>query len=294
MANPSTQDPPKGSSEPTPCPPPTILQEKMLELEAQSKQQNVNDSNLQLAAINKINGEVEQAKSKYKDDYRSMKFVAAQLAEYAKQREAQVDAEVTQAEKKLIDEIVKCAQAHVVYLETQWKNARAEVPDLQKTWNLADIARQEVEDLYRKALDYKANQKDLETLQTQSTKEFDAGNFHGAYFLVGTEMKAKLSDLSTPKVFNEQLEKAAMTYFTALEDARKAKAAFDQKTDEEKKKKKAYEDVKTKLRENILKEIAGTHFDGLSPGEEPKSIPSPEQTSEKASGPSGSGSGARR
>ena len=63
-------------------------------------------------------------------------------------------------------------------------------------------------------------------------KEVEAKNFRGTYFLVAVDMKKRLKEPVKPDVFNEELEKKSLAYYEALDAARIAKTALDQKTSE--------------------------------------------------------------
>ena len=257
---------PGAAAGPQPCPVPNDLQKKVDELEGLSKKQDLTDAKLQLAEIKQINGDVDKAEANYKQDYETMRFALAQDRQYAQNRTQQIDLVVSPAEKKIIDGIVTCVTDQVAYLEEQWKNARPNVTKAQTDLAAAKIKRQETEQPYRDALGYTANQKDLDALQTQSTKLIDAKNFRGAYFLVEKDIADDLGvKLPTPGDYNANLEKLALAYFTALDAERMAQTAFDQANTDLQKKKKAYDDADSGRRDNIIKQIGDQQFTQPAP-----------------------------
>jgi len=265
---------------PQPCPVPNDLQKKVDELDALSKKQDLTDAKLQLAEIKQINGDVDKAEASYKQDYETMKFALAQYQQYAQTRTQQIDAVVTTAEKKIIDGIITCVTDQVAYLEKQWKDAQPVVAQKQTALAAAKITRQGQEEPYRAALDYKANQKDLDALQTQSTKLINAKDFRGAYFLVEKDMADDLAEnFPTPTDFNTNLERLALAYFASLDAERMAQTDFDQANTDLQKKKKAYDDADSARRDNIIKQIGDQQFTqaaaagGGAPGAAPAAAP---------------------
>jgi hypothetical protein len=71
---------------------------------------------------------------------------------------------------------------------------------------------------------------------------------------------------AAPKDFNTNLESKALKYNDAAEEVRKAKVLLDQATADSQKKKKDYEDAKSKRRANILKQIADEPFNEAANG----------------------------
>jgi hypothetical protein len=261
---------------PQPCPVPNDLQKKVDELEGLSKKQDLTDAKLQLAEIKQINGDVDKAEASYKQDYETMTFALAQYQQYAQTRTQQIDAVITPAEKKIIDGIITCVTDQVAYLEKQWKDAQPVVAQKQAALAAAKITRQGQEEPYRDALDYKANQKDLDALQTQSTKLINAKDFRGAYFLVEKDMAHDLAaNLPAPADFNTNLEKLALAYFAALDAERMAQTDFDQANTDLQKKKKAYDDADSARRDNIIKQIGDQQFTqaAAAGGEAPGAAP---------------------
>lgn len=246
---------------PTPaqeCPAPPF-QRDIKDLETASNQQDQVDAKAKLASLKKINDEVEQTQNKYKKEYESLVFSAAQSKAYEASRRTQLEQKVPDAERKSIEKIADCYDAMVEDLKKAWIAARGCLPALQQQLIVAQTALADAEADYKRALDYAANQKDLDALQTQSGKEISAQNFRGAYFLVD-DIKANLKEPLKPEEFNKYLKDTASTYFDKNNEHRKAKLAFDQATADTQKKKKDYEDAKAKRRENILKQIAEEPF----------------------------------
>jgi hypothetical protein len=249
-----------------PCPVPNDVQKKVDELDGLSKKQDLSDAKLQLAEIKQINGEVDKAEAAYKTEYETMRFALAQHRQYAQNRTNQIDMVVSAADKKIIDAIVTCVSDQVDWLEKQWKDAQPVVAKAQSDLAAAKLNRQANEQPYREALDYKANQKDLDALQTQSTKLIDAKNFRGAYFLVEKDLADDLKvNLPVPADYNTNLEKLALVYFAALDAERTAQTAFDQANADLQKKLKAYTDADTARRDNIIKQISDQQFTQPAP-----------------------------
>jgi hypothetical protein len=246
---------------PTPaeeCPAPPFQQDIEV-LENASNQQDQNDAKAKLASLRKINDEVEQTQNKYKKEYESLKFRAAQSKAYEASRRTQLEQKVPEAERQRLAEIAGCYDALIAQLKQSWQKARDPLADLQKILTLKQSAVTDAEAAYKRALDYPANQKDLDSLQTQSGKEIDAQNFRGAYFLVD-DIKANLKEPRKPAEFNQYLKEKAKAYFQANDEYRMAKVAFEQATADAQKKKKDYDDAKAKRRDNILKQIAEEPF----------------------------------
>jgi hypothetical protein len=242
------------------------LQKKVDELEGLSKKQDLTDAKLQLAEIKQINGDVDKAEANYKQDYDTMRFALAQYQQYVQNRIPQIDAVVSAAEKKIIDGITTCVTDQVAYLEKQWKDAQPVVAQKQAAQAAAKIARQDKEQPYRDALAYTANQKDLDALQTQSTKLIDAKNYRGAYFLVEKDMVHDLAvNLPAPADYNANLEKLALAYFVAQDAERMAQTDLDQATTDLQKRLKAYTDANSGRRDSILKQIADQQFTQAAP-----------------------------
>ena len=246
---------------PTPaqeCPAPPFQQD-IEKFERDSNLQDQADAKAKLASLKKINDEVEQTQNKYKKEYESLKFRAAQSKAYEASRRTQLEQKVPEPERKRIEEIADCYDKLVEQLKTALISARGPLPTLQQTLVTKQLALAAAEVDYKRALDYPANQKDLDTLQTQSGKEIDAQNFRGAYFLVD-DIKDNLKEPRKPQDFNQYLKQKAKAYFDANDAHRVAKLAFDQATADVQKKKKDYDDAKAKRRENILKQIAEEPF----------------------------------
>lgn len=252
---------------PQPCPVPNDVEKKVDELEALSKAQDLKDAKLQLAEIKQINGEVDKAEASYKQDYETLRFALAQSKQYVQTRTTQIDPNVSAADKQIIDGIITCVTDQVAYLEKQWEDARPVVTQKQTALANAKIARQQAEQPYRDALDYKSNQKDLDALQAQSTKLIDAKNYRGAYFLVEKDMADGLAvNLPAPADYNANLEKLALAYFAALDAERMAQTDFDQANADLQQKKKAYDDADSGRRDNIIKQIADQQFTQAAAG----------------------------
>jgi hypothetical protein len=248
--------------QPEPCPPLTELQKMIDEFQSKSKQQELEDAKPKLADLTKINAEVEQAKAKYKQDYEGLKFAIGQFKEYQAMREKQIATRVSDAEKQVVNQIVECADKQIAYLEKQWIEMRNSISSRQAALNKAQVELSESESKYKKFLDYKANQKELETLEAQSTKNIEAQEFHSAYFLVSGEMGPRLKEAPlAPDAFNAELQKLAKDYFKAVDTARTAKTDLDQANATLQKAKKDNDDAKMKRRDNILNQIAGASFE---------------------------------
>ncbi|MEK6279412.1 MAG: hypothetical protein AABN95_03585 [Acidobacteriota bacterium] len=240
------------------CPAPPFQQE-IEDLENQSNQQEQNDAKGKLAALKKINDEVEQTQNKYKKDYEALKFAQAQSVAYKDMRLPQLEQRVPEVERDRIDEIADCYDKYRDRLKELWIEARGKLPALQQAFASKQIAFADAEQPYKEALDYKANQKVLDSLQAQSAKEFDAQGFRAAYFLVD-DLEADLAEPATPEDFNRDLRKRAEAYFRTADELRVAKVALDQGTADSQKKKKDYEDAKAKRIERILKQVAEEPF----------------------------------
>ncbi len=241
------------------CPAPPF-QHEIDTLEKESNQQDVSDAKSRLATIRKINDDVEKDEGNYKKDYEGLVFAAEQSRIYEANRETQLLTKLSPTEKKIIDAIVKCAPI-VDDLEKKWKDARKLIPGLQQIYSLAQLEFLDADERYTAFRDYKANQKDLDSLQAQATKEIEAQNYRGSYFLVVHEMKTDLKNkVLSPDAFNAELKTRAEKYFTKFDEQRKAKIALDQGTADAQKKKKEFDDAKSKRRDNILKQIAQDPF----------------------------------
>ncbi len=261
---------PGAAAGPQPCPVPNDLQKKVDELEGLSKKQDLTDAKLQLTEIKQINGDVDKAEASYKQDYETMRFALTQYQQYDQNRTQQIDAIVTAPEKKIIDGIITCVTDQVAYLEKQWRDAQPVVAQKQAALAAAKIARQDKEQPYRDALAYTVNQKDLDALQTQSTKLIDAKNYRGAYFLVEKDMADDLAkNLLAPADYNANLEKLALDYFAALDAERVAQTDLNQAMTDLQTKLKAYADADSGRRDNILKQIADQQFTQAAPAVAP-------------------------
>jgi hypothetical protein len=261
---------PGAAAGPQPCPVPNDLQKKVDELEGLSKKQDLTDAKLQLTEIKQINGDVDKAEASYKQDYETMRFALTQYQQYDQNRTQQIDAIVTAPEKKIIDGIIMCVTDQVAYLEKQWRDAQPVVAQKQAALAAAKITRQDKEQPYRDALAYTVNQKDLDALQTQSTKLIDAKNYRGAYFLVEKDMADDLAkNLLAPADYNANLEKLALDYFAALDAERVAQTDLNQAMTDLQTKLKAYTDADSGRRDNILKQIADQQFTQAAPAVAP-------------------------
>jgi hypothetical protein len=241
------------------CPVPPF-QYDIEDLERASNQQDQLDAKAKLASLKKINDEVEQAQKKYKKEYESLKFRAAQSKIYEASRRTQLEQKVPEGERERIADLESCYDTLLEQLKQALITARDCLPHLQEDLTLKQIALAIAEVDYKRVLDFEARQKDLDTLQTQSGKEIDAQNFRGAFFLID-DIKANLKEPRKPHDFNQYLKRVAKTYFDANDLHRRAKVAFEQGTADAQKKKKDYEDAKAKRRENILKQIAEEPFE---------------------------------
>jgi hypothetical protein len=266
-----------------------IFDTEIRDLENQVNTEDQNNKKSQLAARRKINDEVEAVLAAYKKDYNRLVFEENESEHYHAQRLASI--KLSDEEKKTIKRIVQCTPA-IHQLETDWKAARNSLPDLQATVAKAQNEAADAEANYKAALEYLANQRALDDLRTQSTKEFNAQNFRGAFFLLYYEMKQKLVApmkpplppedpypcVDPPANFTCNLKKIAESHYQAQEKLRLAKIKLDQATADAQKKKKDFDDAKTKRRENILKQIADEPFppppSSPTPGEKP---PTPDQ-----------------
>jgi hypothetical protein len=247
--------------QPEPCPPLTELQKMIDEFQSKSKQQELEDAKPKLADLTKINADVEQAKAKYKQDYEGLKFAIGQFKEYQTMREKQIATKVSEGEKQVVDQIVVCADNQIAYLEKQWIDTRNSISSRQAALNKAQAELSEIESTYKKFLDYKAQHKELEALEAQSTKNIEAQDFHSAYFLVNGEMGPRLKEPPAPDAFNTELQKLAKKYFTAVDALRMAKTDLDHANATLQKAKKDNDDAKTKRRDNILTQIQGASFE---------------------------------
>jgi hypothetical protein len=252
---------PPAAPAPQPCPVPSDLQKMVDQLDAASKKQDLTDAKLQLAEIKQINVEVDKAEGAYKQEYDTLRIATADYQQYAQSRTQQIDQVVPASEKKIIDGIVTCVTDQVTYLNQQWINAQPAVTAAQTVLAGAKLDRQNTEQPYRDALDYKSNQRDLEALKAQSTKLMDAKNFRAAYFLVETEMADDLGiALLKPTDFNANLEKLALAYYAALDKERVAQTAYNQAVADVQAKLKAFTDADNGSRDNIIKQIVDQQF----------------------------------
>lgn len=248
-----------------PCPKPSTLQKKIQDLELDTKTQEQSDAKLKYAELTKISSEIEPVKAKYKQEYESLQFAATQTSKYVEFTESEIlKNRVPASERTVIDGFVDCVDKQIIYLQTEWLKARDKVPSLTSAYLTAVNTQLDAEKQYRNALAYKKNQSDLDALQARSLKEIEAKNFRGTYFLVAVDMKNRLKDPVKPDLFNEELEKKSLAYYEALDAARIAKTALDQKTAESDKNKKAYEEAVTKRQDNILKQINEERFPAAS------------------------------
>jgi hypothetical protein len=260
----ATTSSPPAAAAPHPCPAPTALEQTIKELEQKSRDQDLSDAKVKLAALTKINGDVSQIEAKYKQDYESLKFQEAQSAGYQEKRLEQVEDKVNQAQRDTIDTIVDCADERIEDLEKKWKDIRATLGQKQLTLATATIELFEADEDYKEHANYKDNQKKLDTLQADVTKTIEAQNFLGAYFLV-SDMGERLIEPKPPKDFNQALEAAALRLYEKTDVQRRAKTDLDLATAESQKAKKAYEDAQTKRQENVLKQIGDAGLDLADP-----------------------------
>ncbi len=246
---------------PQPCPVSNDLQKLIDKLITDGNQQDLVDAKLKLAEIKKISGEVDTAELAYKQGYDTLKQAIADDQQYVQSRAQQIDLAVPAAEKKIIDGTVSCATDQISYLKKQWTDAQPVVTAAQTALAGAKLDRQNAEQPYREALDFKSNYGDLEALKTQSSKLIDAKNFRAAYFLVETEMADDLAiALLKPTDFNANLEKLALAYYTALDKERMAQTAYNQAVADVQAKLKSFADADNSSRDNIIKQIADQQF----------------------------------
>jgi hypothetical protein len=267
-------EPPKNPCEdPTAPTPPELcdkrpFEQKIKELESKSNQEDVNTQKAELAAYKKISDEVWKAEKDYAKDHDTLVRQEKASEAFVDELKGLLDSKLTAAEKKRIAEIVSCAP-DLAKLKAAWLEARGTLPQLQATLSTAQNALADQEEIYKAALSkYQSAQKALDELQGQSTKEVDAKNYRGAWFLNQFEECPALEVPPLPCKFNEWLEAVAKDYVTKSEAVRKAKVTFEQAAADAQKKKKEYEDAKAKRRENILKAIASDPFPA-PPSEDP-------------------------
>lgn len=246
---------------PQPCPVSNDLQKLIDKLITDGNQQDLVDAKLKLAEIKKISGEVDTAELAYKQGYDTLKQAIADDQQYVQSRAQQIDLAVPASEKKIIDGTVSCVTDQISYLKKQWTDAQPVVTAAQTALAGAKLDRQNAEQPYREALDFKSNYGDLEALKAQSGKLIDAKNFRAAYFLVETEMADDLAiPLLKPTDFNANLEKLALAYYTALDKERMAQTAYNQAVADVQAKLKAFTDADNSSRDNIIKQIADQPF----------------------------------
>jgi hypothetical protein len=255
------------TSEPCPAPP---LQEDIVKLQNQASHQDQEEVKTSLANLRKLSDDVQQLEDKYKKEYEALQFAEKQSESFEKALEDTLNTKLTAGEKKKIVTIAGCVPK-AADLKGLWLAARDLTPGHQSILTAAQDKLADATADYKNAQDYKANQKDLDDLKTQGTKEFEAQNNRNAYFLVALEMKGELKAPRPPKDFNEYLEGKARAYNTASEAVRKAKIIFDQGKADADKKKKDFDDALTKRRANILKQIADDPFaeSAAAPAEPP-------------------------
>ena len=248
------------------------------ELEKRSEEEDKNTPKGELAAYKKLSDEVWKAEKDYAKEYESLLF--QELASenfFEKLRTDLLNGKITDSERKRIAEIVYCAP-NVDALRSSWIAARNEIPDLQSAFAKAQNEFSDQDEIYKAALTkYQTAQKQLDAIQAQSTKEFNAKNNRAAWFLNEFEMCPGLETPPLPCEFNKWLEQVADKQAKLGEALRKAKVALEQKTAEAQKKKKDFEDAKSKRRENILKAIASDPFPTELKPQKPTSQPKPSQ-----------------
>ena len=242
---------------PPPCQIPSPFEEDIKKLNDELKQQDTEDKKTQLAEVVKINDDVVKTETSYEKDYPGLQFKEAQSAVYKTNREAQLS--LTPQEKEKIKWIVGCFET-VEALKQKWIAARSALPALQMAFQQAQDNAADKDAAYKDAQDYKSNQNELDALQAQSTKEFDAGNKRGTYFLLKHEMEPRLTPPKPPNEYNDYLKQKATDVRAARESLRQAKIKLDDATAAAQAAKKAFEEAKTKRRENILKRIAEETF----------------------------------
>ena len=230
-------------------------------LEKQSNLQEKDSSKAELAAFQKLSDEVWKAEKDYARDYETLVFQEANSkAIFDKIRTDLLNGRISDSERKRIAEIVYC-RPDLEHLKKAWTDARDCIPDLQRDFTKAQTAFSDQDEIYKATLTkYQAAQKALDALQAQTSKEFNARNYRGAWFLNEFETCPVLDPPPLPCKFNEELEAVAKEHVSRSETLRKAKVALDQKTAEAQKKKKEYEDAKAKRRDDILKAIANDPF----------------------------------
>jgi hypothetical protein len=252
------------------CPAPPFAND-IKDLEETTNHQNEDEVKTKLANLKKLSDEVGELELAYKKEYEAVKFAAEQSAAYQGALATIVGKKLTAAEKDRIAAIVKCAP-NADELKKSWIAARNLIPHEQSKLATAQDALSDATEDFKEAKDYKTNQKDLDDIRTQSDKEFAAQNYRPAYFLVSIEMKNGLKTPDEPAAFNTNLEAKAKAYSDATEGVRKAKLALDNATADAQKKKKDFEEAKSKRRAIILKQIADEPFTqaaaaGLGEGE---------------------------
>lgn len=245
-------------------------------LEEQSNREDQNTAKGPLAAYKKLSDEVWKAEKDYARDYESLVFQELSTeAFYEKLHADLLNGRITPSETKRIAEIVYCAP-NVEELRADWIAARDALPDLQNAVTKAQNKFSDQDEIYKAALTkYQTAQKQLDALQAQTSKEFNARNYRGAWFFNEFELCPVLDPPPLPCEFNKWLEDIADKHAKLGEELRKAKVALEQKTAEAQKKKKDFEDAKSKRRENILKAIASDPF----PVDPKSSKPTSTQTS---------------
>ena len=253
------------SADPAPPPPPDNcvkppFKKEIDDLEDLSNQEERDSKKSLLAAYKKLSDDDAKAEKDYAKEYDSLLRQEEASETFTDNLKALLDGKLTAAEKKRVAEIVYC-EPKVEDLKKAWLTVRDELPGLQQTATEKQNAQSDQEEEYKAALTkYQTVQKELDDIQTQSSKAADAKNYHGAWFLNQFEECPKLKTPPIPCKFNEWLEGIAQKYLEATEAARQAKVTLDQKTADAQKKKKEYEDEKAKRRDNILKAIAADPF----------------------------------
>ena len=231
------------------------------ELEERSQKEDQDSPKGELAAYKKLSDDVWKAEKEYAKEYETLLFQELATENfYDKLRADLLNGKITESERKRIAEIVYCAP-NVEQLRKLWIEARDKLPGKQAAVADAQNKFSDQDEIFKAALTkYQTAQKSLDALQAQTSKEFNAKNYRGAWFLNEFEMCPGLETPPLPCKFNPWLEGIAAEQARLGEILRKAKVELDQLTLDAQKKKKDYEDAKSKRRDNILKAIATDPF----------------------------------
>lgn len=243
------------------------FQSAIEKLENDSNQQDQADAKAKLAGLKKVAQEAGKTEHDYNKDYEALKSKREESEAYHKKRKGQLDKKVPEQDRKRINQIVHCYDEQVAKLRSEWLSARNNLPTKQSRYAETQSQFADAEARYKKALDYKANQNDMDSLKVQTDKQIDAQNFRGAFYLVESDLTADLGKpLRKPPDYYHYLRERAKAFYDAGDALRIAKIALDQESATAQKKKKEYEDALAKRRENILKQIADEPFPVLATG----------------------------